>query len=89
MKVAGSDQVSALGAAMLGAVAAGTGRGGYDSLKEAAERMAPPPARVFRPVPQHVRVSDTLYAEYRRLYDYFGRGENEVMKVLRRLKAAK
>ncbi len=89
MKVAGSDQVSALGAAMLGAVAAGAGQGGYESLKEAAQRMAPPPARVYRPVPHHARVYDTLYAEYRRLYDYFGRGENQVMKVLRRLKAVK
>ena len=28
---------------------------------------------------------DALYEEYVRLYDYFGRGENDVMKRLRRL----
>jgi len=86
MAVAGSDQVSALGAAMLGAVAAGASRGGYDTLDEAVTRMAPPPARVYRPVAEHKATYDTLYAEYRRLYDYFGRGESGVMKALRRLR---
>ena len=84
--VAGSDQVSALGAAMLGAVAAGAARGGYDTLVEAVMHMAPPPARVYRPILEHRATYDALYAEYRRLYDYFGRGENRVMKVLRRLR---
>jgi L-ribulokinase len=28
-----------------------------------------------------------LYREYVRLHDYFGRGENNVMKTLRRLRA--
>lgn len=86
MAVVGSDQVSALGAAMLGAVAAGAARGGYDTVTEAVTRMAPPPARVYRPVPGHKSIYDALYAEYRRLYDYFGRGENEVMRALRRLR---
>jgi L-ribulokinase len=31
---------------------------------------------------------DVLYAEYRRLYDYFGRGQNKAMKTLRRLRRA-
>jgi len=84
MAVAGAEQVTALGAAMLGAVAAGPGRGGYRSLAEAVVHMVPPPARVYRPIPEHRAPYDTLYAEYRRLYDYFGRGENQVMKVLRR-----
>ena len=35
---------------MLGAVAAGQTGGGYDSLAEAARRMAPPPAKVYRPL---------------------------------------
>ncbi len=86
MAVAGSEQVTALGAAMLGAVAAGKTGGGYDSLGEAVARMAPPPARVYRPIPGHQAPYDTLYAEYCRLYDYFGRGENQVMKTLRRLR---
>ena len=30
---------------------------------------------------------DILYREYLRLHDYFGRGENDLMKVLRGLRA--
>ena len=31
------------------------------------------------------RLDGALYAEYSRLHDYFGRGENDVMKKLRRM----
>ncbi len=84
--VAGSAQASALGAAMLGATAASSACGGYDSLTEAAGKMAPPPAKIYRPIPENIEPYNTLYAEYRRLYDYFGRGDNDVMKVLRALR---
>jgi len=43
--VAGAEQVSALGAAMLGAVAAGC----YPSVAEAASHMAPPPREIYPP----------------------------------------
>lgn len=86
LAVAGSPQPSALGAAMLAAVAAGPEAGGYATLAEAAAHMAPPPSRVYRPVAEHRPVYDVLYAEYRRLHDTFGRGQNNVMKVLRRLR---
>ena len=76
--VAGAAQASALGAAMLGAVAAGQG-----SLTETVARMAPRPSRVYRPAEDHRRLYDGLYREYKRLYDYFGRGENDVMPLLR------
>ncbi len=87
MVVAGTEQASALGAAMLGAVAAGSANGGYDTLADAAGHMAPPPARVYQPISTHAAPYNTLYTEYRRLYDYFGRGENKVMKTLRQLRA--
>ncbi len=87
MAVAGEPQISALGAAMLGSVAAGSQAGGHGSLGQAIASMAPPPARVFRPKKAHQLPYDQLFAEYRRLYDYFGRGENDVMKVLRRLRS--
>jgi L-ribulokinase len=88
MAVCGAEQASALGAAMLGAVAAGKAQGGHDSLVEAVSRMAPPPSLIYHPLEQNKTLYDTLYTEYRRLYDYFGRGENEVMKTLRRLRKA-
>lgn len=84
--VAGAPQASALGAAMLGAVAAGAERGGYDSLLEAAQRMAPSPSRVYRPIEARRVQYGALYSEYRRLYDYFGRGGNDVMPRLRELR---
>lgn len=85
--VSGAEQAAALGAAMLGAVAAGPERGGYATLPEAVAAMAAPPTTVYEPISTHRAPYDTLYAEYRRLYDYFGRGDNNVMKVLRRLRA--
>jgi len=42
---------------------------------------------VFRPVPENQAVYDGLYAEYKVLHDYFGRGDNNVMKRLKRIKA--
>ena len=81
--VAGAPQASALGAAMLGAVAAGTGRGGYATLRDAVSGMAPAPATVYEPDSGRRRQYDTLYREYKRLYDYFGRGDNDVMRLLR------
>ena len=43
---------------------------------------------IVRPTPAHREPYDVLYREYVRLHDYFGRGENDVMKTLRRLRAA-
>jgi L-ribulokinase len=86
IKVAGAPQASALGAAMLGAVAAGKDAGGAATLAEAVERMAPAPSRVYTPNAERARQYDELYAEYRRLYDHFGRGGNGVMKLLRSLR---
>ena len=81
--VAGAAQASALGAAMLAAVAAGSAGGGYDSLDVAVTRMAPHPSRVYEPNPNRASQYEMLYREYKQLYDYFGRGENDVMRALR------
>jgi L-ribulokinase len=87
IKVAGTNQAGGLGSAMFGAVAAGKARGGYDSILAAAKRMARLKDVVYRPVPDNQAVYDKLYAEYVTLYDYFGRGENDVMKKLKAIKA--
>jgi L-ribulokinase len=42
---------------------------------------------VHRPDPERAAAYDRLYAEYRLLHDYFGRGANEVMHRLRHLRA--
>ena len=68
---------------MFAAVAAGKEASGYDSIFEAAESMARLKDVVYRPNPAHKAVYDQLYAEYLKLHDYFGRGENDVMKRLK------
>lgn len=78
----------ALGAAMHGAVAAGEAAGGYADIYAAAAKMGGLKDEVYRPIPEHVAVYDQLYADYSTLYDYFGRGENDVMKRLRVLRRA-
>jgi L-ribulokinase len=85
-KQAAAAQTSALGAAMFGALAAGQAAGGYDAITEAATRMAQLKDKVYEPMAAHHAVYRQLCAEYRRLHDYFGRGENGVMKVLRRVR---
>lgn len=87
IRLTATRQTPALGSAMFGAVAAGCAAGGYDSIFEAREKMARLKKGSFRPIPEHQRVYDCLYQEYVRLYDYFGRGGNNVMKTLKRTKA--
>ncbi|HUW15379.1 MAG TPA: FGGY-family carbohydrate kinase, partial [Anaerolineae bacterium] len=86
-KVAASKQAGGLGSAMFGAVAAGKSAGGYDTILEAVQHMAHLKDEVFRPLPENQAVYDKLYGEYKVLHDYFGRGDNDVMKRLKRIKA--
>ncbi len=86
IRVAATAQAGAFGSAMFAAVAAGKKAGGYDSIFEAAEHMARLQDVVYRPNPTHKAVYDQLYAEYLKLHDYFGRGENDVMKRLKALR---
>ncbi len=82
----GTSQGGALGSAMHGAVAAGKEAGGYESIFEATRHMARLREEVFKPIPQHQAIYDRLYREYVTLYDYFGRGANDVMKRLKYLR---
>jgi L-ribulokinase len=88
IKVSASQQTPALGSAMFGAVAAGRAAGGYDSIFEAAQHMARLKDEAYTPIVEHGAVYDQIYAEYARLHDHFGRGENDVMKRLKQLKAS-
>ncbi len=80
--LAGSSQAPALGSAMHAAVAAGA----YPDIGAAADKMSKLKAEVIHPIAENGRTYDQLYAEYKSLYDYFGRGTNDVMKRLKRLK---
>ena len=87
IKVADSIQTPALGAAMFGAVAAGKKNGGFDTIVEAANQMARIKDEVYQPIPKNVEIYEKLYQEYVLLHDYFGRGENDVMKRLRHIRS--
>lgn len=88
IKIADSYQTPALGAAMFGAVAAGASNGGFDSIMDATKKMARIKAEVVKPIPENVAIYEKIYQEYSRLHDYFGRGENDVMKRLRTIKSS-
>jgi L-ribulokinase len=85
-KVAASPQTCALGSAMWGAVAAGSVNGGYDNVTQAAEKMAGVKKKTYKPIPENHAIYAKLFAEYKKLHDYFGRGENNVMKRLKKIK---
>ncbi len=82
MKLAASALAGALGSAMHAAVAAGI----YPDIKAAAVKMARLKDEVVQPIASHTAVYDRLYADYKTLYDYFGRGTNDVMKRLKQIK---
>jgi len=85
-KIARSAQTCALGSAMHGAVAAGKEAGGYESIDEAAAAMAGVRDTTYTPDPPAHETYEKLFAEYRTLHEYFGRGGNDVMKRLKALK---
>ncbi|MBQ3183992.1 MAG: ribulokinase [Clostridia bacterium] len=78
IKISGSPQAAALGAAITGAVAGGA----YDSLTVAAECMGKLKDITYKPNPDNRGIYDALYEEFCRLYDYFGR-ENDTMNNIK------
>jgi L-ribulokinase len=77
-----TDQGPALGSAIHAAVAAGL----YKDVNTAAEAMGKVNKHVYTPNEEAAKQYDKLYAEYAELHDYFGRGANNVMKRLKKLK---
>jgi L-ribulokinase len=88
LHLAASDHASALGAAMLGAVAAGKIGGGFDTMQEAVAALAPPGAASIKPNPKARAVYDDLYSIYLNLHNRFGIEEKTIMHRLKKHKAA-
>jgi L-ribulokinase len=80
--LAGSTQGPALGSAIHAAVAAGC----YPDVAAAAEVMGRVERDRYLPDDGRAKVYDELYAEYRALHDYLGRGANDVLLRLRALR---
>jgi len=86
-RIAASEQTPALGSAMFGAVAAGKAAGGYDSITEASQHMARLRDEKYEVSDENHAVYEQLYGQYVRLHDLFGRGSNDVMKNLRKIRS--
>jgi L-ribulokinase len=84
LSVIDSEQGPALGSAIHAAVAAGE----YPDVRAASDAMGKVRRGVYQPDPERAAAYDPLYAEYTALHDYFGRGGNDVLHRLRRLRAA-
>lgn len=85
IKIAGSSENSALSVAIWAALAAGKSEGGFDDFEEATSIMSNQSKVVYTPNKEYKENYDFLYEEYITLHDYFGRGENNVMKRLKDL----
>ena len=84
-KIAGSKYGASLGSAVMGALAAGTERGGYDNIFDATAVMANLTDIEYQPIPENVAVYDKLYEQFLKLHDYFGRDGSDAMKVLKQI----
>jgi L-ribulokinase len=82
LSVIGSDQGPALGSAIHAAVAAGA----YPDVPSASRAMGKVRRGAYLPAPERSAAYDALYAEYVQLHDYFGRGANDVLHRLRRIR---
>jgi L-ribulokinase len=78
----GSEQGPALGAAIHAAVAAGC----HPDVQAAAAAMGTVERDVYQPDADRAGAYDALYAEYVALHDHFGRGGNDVLRRLRRIR---
>jgi L-ribulokinase len=85
IKLSTVQNATAMGSAVLGAVAAGVDAGGFATIQEAADHFAVESKTVVTPNPDTRQVYNSLFHEYVVLHEYFGR-TNRVMKNLRKLK---
>ncbi len=83
--VARSAQACALGAAILGAVAAGKEAGGHANVTEAARAMSGAPAETYYPDEQAHQAYERFFTRYERMAEHFGRSD----QLLRELKMAR
>ena len=60
--------------------------GAYPDVATAADAMGRVTRQAYRFAAERADAYDALYAEYRRLHDYFGRGGNDVLHRLRELR---
>ncbi len=82
LSLIGSEQGPALGSAIHAAVAAGV----YPDVPAASASMGKLGQAAYTPIAANADRYDELFAEYTVLHDYFGRGGNDVMRRLKRIR---
>jgi L-ribulokinase len=83
IKVAATTQAVALGSAIFAAVAAGKENGGYDSIDIAVKKMTKPFIETFEPNVDLKDTYQTLFDIYKKVHDFFGQDNPELMKTLK------
>jgi len=86
VKVAGSSQVPARGAALFGAVAAGPEASGFAGIADAARALSPGMGRSYAPNPEASAVYLGVYHVWKDLHDTLGRTQVGWLHQLKRLK---
>ena len=86
IRVCQTTQAGAVGAAILGVAAASSEVTGYHNLTEVAEALGKKGEKAYTPNPDNIDSYNKLYDEYITLYEYFGKGANDVMKRLNRMR---
>ncbi len=79
-----SAQTIGQGAAILGALAAGSENGGYDQIEDAVRAMKCPVAACYTPREEYRQLYRELYAQYEEVYRFFGKETPQIMQILRR-----
>ena len=86
IRIAKSSNACARGAAILGIAAAPEQVSGYKNVGEVVERLGKIDNEIYCPDPENVIVYEKLYEEYKTLHEYFGMGQNDVMKRLKAIR---
>ncbi len=83
VKIADSSEVTALGAAIYAATAAGEENGGFNSVESAAATMAKIKEETFKPIKENVELYNKLYEVYEKAHDFYGRDYPDLMHQLK------
>lgn len=86
VRISGTSQACALGAAILGTAAAPAQVTGYKNIYEIIEKLGKRSEKVWHPRKEQAQVYHRLYEEYKILCAYFGKGANDVMKRLNEMR---
>ncbi|MGP8065322.1 MAG: ribulokinase [Acidimicrobiales bacterium] len=83
-----SQQIPARGAALFGALAAGSARGGFDDIETAVNELAPAVARRYETSAANLATYDGIYEVFRGLHDELGLEHAEWLHRLKQIRRA-